>query len=142
MARDSAIYFAIIFALLLISLLTFLLASTSLATLFITPVITTGCIAGSRILLNLRGLKGPGEDSEDKEMEMTHRNHDDSHSIRVRPGDQASDLQASYTTTHTSSYFLSTWTSEALGDSDKFAGQYREVYDPSSHRNAIDSLSL
>ncbi|OCB90971.1 hypothetical protein A7U60_g1779 [Sanghuangporus baumii] len=89
MARDSSIYFAVIFALLLISLLTFVFASISLATLFITPVITTGCIAGSRILLNLRGLKGADEDSDDKEMKMARRNRVDSHSIRGQLEGQA-----------------------------------------------------
>ncbi|KAL5519652.1 hypothetical protein ACEPAH_1335 [Sanghuangporus vaninii] len=89
MARDSSIYFAIIFALLFISLLTFVFASISLATLFITPVITTGCIAGSRILLNLRGLKGADEDSDDTEMKVARRNRVDSHSIRGQPEGQA-----------------------------------------------------
>ncbi|KAL5519653.1 hypothetical protein ACEPAH_1336 [Sanghuangporus vaninii] len=56
MARDSAVYFAIVFALLFVNLFVFEYALPFLSSLFVTPVITAGCIAGSRMLLNLRGL--------------------------------------------------------------------------------------
>ncbi|KAL5533543.1 hypothetical protein ACEPAG_3 [Sanghuangporus baumii] len=70
MARDSAVYFAIIFALLFVNLFVFEYAPPFLSSLFVTPVITTGCIAGSRILLNLRGLAETETNENNTEIEM------------------------------------------------------------------------
>jgi len=55
MARDSAIYFAIYFALLIANLFVFEYGPPALDGLLVTPLNTGGCIAGSRMLLNLRG---------------------------------------------------------------------------------------
>lgn len=59
MARDSTIYFAVIFVLLILNLFVFEYAPPFLSSLFVTPSNTVGCIAGSRMLLNLRGLARP-----------------------------------------------------------------------------------
>lgn len=56
MARDSAIYFAVVFVLLFVNLLVFEYAPPFISSLFVTPSNTVGCIAGSRMMLNLRGL--------------------------------------------------------------------------------------
>lgn len=56
MARDSAVYFACVFILLFVSILVFEFGPLYLAGLFVTPVNTVCCIAGSRMLLNLRQL--------------------------------------------------------------------------------------
>ncbi|KAL5536150.1 hypothetical protein ACEPAF_4255 [Sanghuangporus sanghuang] len=70
MARDSAVYFAIIFALLFVNLFVFEYAPPFLSSLFVTPVITAGCIAGSRMLLNLRGLAETGTNENNTEIEL------------------------------------------------------------------------
>ncbi|KAF9784709.1 hypothetical protein BJ322DRAFT_863834 [Thelephora terrestris] len=67
MARDSAVYFSIIFALLIVNLFVFEYAPPFLSSLFVTPSNTAGCIAGSRLLLNLRSLSYPSR----TEIEMT-----------------------------------------------------------------------
>jgi len=59
MARDSAVYFFIIFVLLIVNLFVFEYAPPFLSSLFVTPSNTAGCIAGSRLLLNLRSLSDP-----------------------------------------------------------------------------------
>jgi len=56
MARDSTIYFAIYFALLIANLFVFEYGPPALDGLMVTPLNTGGCIAGSRLLLNLRAL--------------------------------------------------------------------------------------
>lgn len=59
MARDSTVYFSIIFVLLTVNLFVFEYAPPFLSSLFVTPSNTAGCIAGSRLLLNLRSLSDP-----------------------------------------------------------------------------------
>jgi len=56
MARDSAVYFALIFALLIINLFVFEYAPPFISSLFVTPVNTIGCMAGYRMLMNIRGM--------------------------------------------------------------------------------------
>jgi len=60
MARDSAVYFAVIFVLLIVNLFVFEYAPPFLSSLFVTPGNTAGCIAGSRMLLNLRNMSRHG----------------------------------------------------------------------------------
>jgi len=60
MARDSTIYFAIYFALLIANLFVFEYGPPALASLLVTPLNTGGCIAGSRMLLNLRAYASAG----------------------------------------------------------------------------------
>lgn len=57
MARDSAVYFAVVFVLLIVNLFVFEYAPPFLSSLFVTPGNTAGCIAGSRMLLNLRTFR-------------------------------------------------------------------------------------
>lgn len=59
MARDSTVYFCVIFVLLSVNLFVFEYAPPFLSSLFVTPSSTAGCIAGSRLLLNLRRLSDP-----------------------------------------------------------------------------------
>ncbi|KII87605.1 hypothetical protein PLICRDRAFT_176401 [Plicaturopsis crispa FD-325 SS-3] len=54
LARDSLVYFAVVFVLLIANLLVFEYAPPTLSSLLVTPSNTAGCIAGSRMLLNLR----------------------------------------------------------------------------------------
>jgi len=68
MARDSTVYFAVIFVLLIVNLFVFEYAPPFLSSLFVTPGNTAGCIAGSRMLLNMRGLNKPATTSIDVEM--------------------------------------------------------------------------
>ncbi|KZT37677.1 hypothetical protein SISSUDRAFT_826443 [Sistotremastrum suecicum HHB10207 ss-3] len=56
LARDSAIYFAVILVLLLANLFVFEFGPPFLSSLMITPSNTAGCIAGSRMLLNILGI--------------------------------------------------------------------------------------
>jgi len=56
MARDATIYFAVVFVLLFVNLLVFEYAPPFLSSLFVTPSNTAGCIAGSRMMLNMRGM--------------------------------------------------------------------------------------
>ncbi|KAL5508752.1 hypothetical protein ACEPAG_4731 [Sanghuangporus baumii] len=72
MARDSTVYFAIVFALLFVNLFVFEYAPPFLSSLFVTPVNTAGCIAGSRMLLNLRSLVYTDAGVHDTEIEMAH----------------------------------------------------------------------
>jgi len=58
MARDSTIYFAIYFALLIANLFVFEYGPPALDGLMVTPLNTGGCIAGSRMLLNIRAHSG------------------------------------------------------------------------------------
>jgi len=53
------VYFSIIFVLLTVNLFVFEYAPPFLSSLFVTPSNTAGCIAGSRLLLNLRSLSDP-----------------------------------------------------------------------------------
>ncbi|KAL5536157.1 hypothetical protein ACEPAF_4262 [Sanghuangporus sanghuang] len=70
MARDSTVYFAVVFALLFVNLFVFEYAPPFLSSLFVTPVNTAGCIAGSRMLLNLRSLAYTDTGVNDTEVEM------------------------------------------------------------------------
>ncbi|KIP09010.1 hypothetical protein PHLGIDRAFT_116729 [Phlebiopsis gigantea 11061_1 CR5-6] len=56
MARDSTIYFTAIFVLLFVNLFVFEYAPPFLSSLFVTPANTIGCIAGARMLMNLRAF--------------------------------------------------------------------------------------
>ncbi|KDR67501.1 hypothetical protein GALMADRAFT_258089 [Galerina marginata CBS 339.88] len=56
LARDSTIYFLIIFVLLITNLFVFEYGPPFLSSMMVTPSNAAGCIAGSRMLLNLRGL--------------------------------------------------------------------------------------
>jgi hypothetical protein len=56
LARDSSIYFFVIFILLLSNLLVFKLAPPFFSSLMVSPSNAASCIAGSRMLFNLRGL--------------------------------------------------------------------------------------
>ncbi|EIN03460.1 hypothetical protein PUNSTDRAFT_147044 [Punctularia strigosozonata HHB-11173 SS5] len=58
-ARDSAIYYTAIFVLLMTNLFVFEFASPFLSSMMVTPSNTVGSIAGSRMLLNLRGINDP-----------------------------------------------------------------------------------
>jgi len=71
MARDSAVYFFIIFVLLIVNLFVFEYAPPFLSSLFVTPSNTAGCIAGSRLLLNLRSLSDPNRNRTETELEMS-----------------------------------------------------------------------
>jgi len=82
MARDSAVYFSIIFVLLIVNLFVFEYAPPFLSSLFVTPSNTVGCIAGSRLLLNLRSLADPSR----TEFEMTDMSTSLQFTGRPRPG--------------------------------------------------------
>jgi len=56
LARDSAIYFLVIFVLLFVNLFVFEYGPPFLSSMMVTPSNTAGCIAGSRMLLNMRRL--------------------------------------------------------------------------------------
>jgi len=56
LARDSTVYFMVIFALLIANLFVFEYGPPFLSSMMVTPSNTAGCIAGSRMLLNLRAL--------------------------------------------------------------------------------------
>jgi len=68
LARDSTVYFAVIFALMMANLLYFEYGPPSLV--MIKPSNTAVCIAGSRILLNIRALAYPNHTT-DMEMSIT-----------------------------------------------------------------------
>jgi len=67
LARDSTTYFAIVFASILSNLFVFKFAPPFLAPLMVPPSNIAGCIMGSRMLLNIRGL-GTVPNSTDVEM--------------------------------------------------------------------------
>ncbi|KIM76854.1 hypothetical protein PILCRDRAFT_825832 [Piloderma croceum F 1598] len=56
LARDSTVYYMVIFALLIANLFVFEYGPPFLSSMMVTPSNTAGCIAGSRMLLNLRAL--------------------------------------------------------------------------------------
>ncbi|KAH8111970.1 hypothetical protein DFH11DRAFT_1789653 [Phellopilus nigrolimitatus] len=70
MARDSTLYFSVIFVLLIVNLFVFKYAPPFLSSLFVTPANTAGCIAGARMMMNLRGMSDTGMTN--TELEMTH----------------------------------------------------------------------
>jgi len=95
MARDSAVYFFVIFVLLIVNLFVFEYAPPFLSSLFVTPSNTAGCIAGSRLLLNLRSLSDP--DKTDLEMSTGLR-----FTGRINPGNTTTVGASDYTgTTYT-----------------------------------------
>ncbi|KAL4246080.1 hypothetical protein ABKN59_003319 [Abortiporus biennis] len=63
LARDSAIYFLVIFVLLIVNLFVFEYGPPFLSSMMVTPSNTAGCIAGSRMLLNIRSLAHEEDES-------------------------------------------------------------------------------
>ncbi|KAF4611768.1 hypothetical protein D9613_003739 [Agrocybe pediades] len=70
LARDSALYFIIMFVMLLSNYLLFQLGPAFLSTLLVTPSTAAGCILGSHMILHLREMIEPYEDSDTNAVPM------------------------------------------------------------------------
>ncbi|KAK7693836.1 hypothetical protein QCA50_003408 [Cerrena zonata] len=71
LARDSSMYFSVIFVLLFANLFVFLYGPPFLSSMLVTPSNTAGCIAGSRMMLNMRRLAYSRHENETMSVEMT-----------------------------------------------------------------------
>lgn len=71
LARDSSVYFLIVFVLLFANLFVFLYGPPFLSSMLVTPSNTAGCIAGSRMLLNMRNLAYGHTDEATTDIEMS-----------------------------------------------------------------------